>query len=127
MEQTIIVVLLTVIYTVSSYIGLVLFFYMWRISRGDRIGVEGGRFEDPKDAKRSRTVARRNEVFSGVFATVFCIYSIAGTMGTIRAFDLITLPWEPGLVTTFLLVAANVLEMLLAIVIVRARREINKP
>ncbi len=126
MTQGIIIVVLTFVYTISSYIGAALFVYMWRLTHTDRVELNAPQASQSRKVTRlEHTIARRNEIVAGVLAVVFCFYSVAGTIGTLRVLGL-DLPWERGLVTTFILVLANFLEMLIAVSLVQARRSVNR-
>lgn len=127
MDVETLILTLTITYTLSSYIGMALFSYMWRATHLDRIALCNNPPEelDEDELRRAKSIALRNVIVAGVLASTFALYSIAGTLGSIRRLEIIELPWTEGTLTTFLLVAANLLEMLIAWVLVVSRRSVN--
>jgi hypothetical protein len=123
--QELIIAICSIAYIVSSFIGAVLFTIVWRFTRQDRIEViatgTNGRF-----MRLWKTVAFRNEYVALVMAMAFWGYAAVSTITLIRLLDLFTIPWEPGLITVFLLVLGNIAEMTIAAVLISARIQMNR-
>jgi hypothetical protein len=112
-------------YMFSSWTAVVLFTYTWRIYRVDRTQLKAEPAADENEALR-RAVAWRNEYIGGAMAVTSWLTAFAATLILIRIFEVIYLPWEPGLVTFFFLAFANFLEMTVAGVILIARIQMNR-
>ncbi len=125
MSQQLVTEILTFIYTASSCLGVVLFFYTWRLTREDRVQVSLDKSRSRREHRLECLVARRNEIVAGVLTITLSLRATVGMIAVILAFEIFDLPWEPGLVAAFLLVAANFLEMLIGVALIRARRAMN--
>jgi hypothetical protein len=118
---------LVVVYFSSSWAGAVLFSVVWHLTHKDRVGLRDVT-QDRREYRLRNAAAVRNEVVAGVMACCFWLYAGVGTLSLIRILDLpwLQLPWEPGLVTTALLVLGNFLEFLIAPALLLARRAMNR-
>jgi hypothetical protein len=125
-SQDQIVAVFTITYVLSSWIGAILFTIIWGLTHRDRKQLAREPVVDRRVARLRMAAAWRNEYIGGVMALAFWLYSIAGAIAVIRILELIPLPWEEGLVTTFLLVTGNFVEMTVAIALVVARISMNR-
>jgi hypothetical protein len=59
-------------------------------------------------------------------ALAFWLYTLVATITLIRVLEFFDVPWERGLVTTFLLVVGNFIEMTVGAALVYARIRMNR-
>jgi hypothetical protein len=118
---------LVIVYFLSSWAGAILFSVVWFLTHKDRVGLRDTG-QDHHTARLRRAAAMRNEVVAGVMACCFWLYVMVGTLSLVRMLDFpwLQIPWEPGLVTTALLVLGNFLEFLIAVALLLARRAMNR-
>jgi hypothetical protein len=109
----------------SSWTAVGLFTYAWIASHRDRTGLEGEPASDRRIRRLRKAAAWRNEYIGGSMALASWCTAVAATLILIRIFEVIYLPWEPGLVTFFFLAAANFVEMTVALVILLTRIQMN--
>jgi hypothetical protein len=128
MSQEQIILDLVIVYFSSSWAGAILFSVVWFLTHKDRIDLREQPGVDRRTARLRNAAAIRNEVVAGVMACCFWLYTVVGTLSLVRMLNLpwLQLPWEPGLVTTALLVLGNFLEFLIAVSLLLARRAMNR-
>lgn len=114
------------IYAFSSHLGFALFFYIWVITRIDRIAIHKESAKpDSKMGRKERAIGWRNELVAGILALAFLMYAIATDLVLIRlALDIGTDSWY-RLGTVILLVLGNLLEMSVAFALLYSRKEIR--
>lgn len=131
MSQATYILTMTVVYTASSYVAGVLYIYMWRVTHLDRVQFRNlptrEQGANRGEIRRRHRVLWRNEVVASILCIsfVFCQAPV-GTFFTILNFHVFELPWTPGLATITLLTIANNIEMMIAVALVHARRDINR-
>jgi hypothetical protein len=81
---------------------------------------------DRRIRRLRKAAAWRNEYIGGSMALAALFTAVAATLILIRIFEVIHLPWEPGLATFFFLAAANLVEMTVAVVILFTRIQMNR-
>jgi hypothetical protein len=121
-----IVAVLMVSYLFSSWTAAGLFTYAWVVSHRDRTGLEDVPDTDRRIRRLRKAAAWRNEYIGGSMALAALFTAVAATLILIRIFEVIYLPWEPGLATFFFLAAANLVEMTVAVVILFTRIQMNR-
>lgn len=124
-QQTLITVL-TFLYIASSYIGYGLFTWTYKEAVRDRRELSQDTTMTAKERSVLMLTANRACRVGGTLALVFGLYSVAGTMALLDKFGLVKIPMEEGLFTTSVLVFANILEMLIALVLVKTRRQLHQ-
>jgi hypothetical protein len=117
MTQESYVAMITVIYQLSSGVGFALFAYIWWQTYRDHAEMLS-RINGEEELHK--IVSRRNVTVAGILTVVFAFYTLVGTIAVLRIAG-VDLPWERGVVTITLLVLGNVLEMVIAVILVRYR------